>query len=377
MMIDTSTPFGALASELLTVREGLSAPPEPPFQRPAGVDDREWTAQLARARAAHNEYALLARRLLDEVSERMFGPDAPRLPELPIGAAGGIEIHESTVSVPTAMTLHDLDVAHESALPLGPVPPMTVPDVVEVPVRLYRAHGVTSGPVVIALHGGAFWMGGGDLPRKLDGPMSEWIARAIHGTVVELDYRLAPEHPYPASIVDLIVVLDWVREHAAELAADTSRLAVLGVSSGGNVAAVAAVIDSHRAIPHPPLAAQVLVVPALNLADPAPLHRTSDAARQARERQLRGYLGADLPPTAPFVSPALGAPASGAPPAIILTGEFDEVALGGVEWRDRLRAAGIRVLHHEYPMSHTVAAPATSARMAGDIYAGLSTLLGP
>lgn len=371
----TEMPEG-LARLFVGLLERRSQPTvDPPFLRPEGRSDAGWLADLATARLNHNGSALRLKVLVDELSAEAPGT-AARLNPLPGGTPELASTTDYEVPLGGTTALADFGPFREGFdVPVGPDSPFEeLEQQNSLSVRHYRAHGSAPQPCIVTLHGGAFWMGGGDASRELDGPLAEWLARRLGISVVDVDYRLAPEHPFPAPIIDVLVVLDWLRENSELLGVDVSRLAVLGVSSGGNLAAAATIVDTARQTAFPRLAAQILVVPALDLGGLGPFHRSSDDARRARARQMQAYLG-DTDPRHPLASPAISANPDGLPSAVIVTAQFDEVALGGAEWAAALREAGIEVREHSYPMTHTIAEPATSARMAEDLAADLEVVL--
>ncbi|QUQ68876.1 alpha/beta hydrolase [Kutzneria sp. CA-103260] len=204
---------------------------------------------------------------------------------------------------------------------VGEVTDMTTP----VPVRVYQpARGAVGLPVVVFLHGGGWCTGGpvthDDLCRR--------ICRSAQAVVVAVDYRLAPEHPFPAAVDDSFAVLPWVGEHAAEIGGDPTRIAVAGDSAGGNLAAVLALLARDQG--GPALRFQLLLYPSTGgvgefpsraeNAD-APVLSTPDI--EAFLRHYAGHLDGEPPAT---LAPALAPDLSGLPPTFIAT-----------VWRDPLR----------------------------------------
>jgi acetyl esterase len=210
----------------------------------------------------------------------------------------------------------------------------------EEPLRIYVPPGPGPFPVVAWIHGGGFWMGD-DLPIW-DG-MNSRLAAAAGAIVASIGYRLAPEHPFPAAVEDSFAGLSFVAEHAAEWNGDPSRLAVMGESAGGNLAAVMAL--RARAEGEPRLVYQVLVVPAV----------AADDLTESREIFAKGYgldaiaqmVDAYLPNRADrskvWASPLLADDFAGLPPALVLTAEFDPLRDEGEAYAEKLRAAGVAV----------------------------------
>jgi acetyl esterase/lipase len=193
------------------------------------------------------------------------------------------------------------------------------------PVRVYKpVRGATGLPVVVFMHGGGWCTGGlvthDDLCRR--------ISRSAQAVVVAVDYRLAPEHPFPAAVDDSFAVLRWVGEHAAEIGGDASRIAIAGDSAGGNLAAVLALLARDQG--GPALRFQLLLYPSTGGVGEfpsraentdAPVLSTGDL--EAFLRHYAGHLDGEPPAT---LAPALASDLSGLPPALIAT-----------VWRDPLR----------------------------------------
>jgi acetyl esterase len=207
-----------------------------------------------------------------------------------------------------------------------------------VPVRLYRPRPGRL-PALIYLHGGAFWLG------DLDGCDSLCRRRASGAdcVVVSVDYRLAPEHPFPAALEDSFAVAQWLTEQADALNVDPDRIAISGISAGGNLAA--AVTLQARTRGGPSFVAQVLEVPAPDLtlgqASVEEFGVGFGLSRADLEECVELYLG-DHDPTDPLASPLHG-DLHGLPPALITTAECDPLRDSGEEYAAKLEAAGVPV----------------------------------
>ncbi|CQD12642.1 lipase [Mycobacterium lentiflavum] len=198
-------------------------------------------------------------------------------------------------------------------------------------------------PVVVFFHGGGFCLG--DLDTH------DHVARAhavgAEAIVVSVDYRLAPEHPYPAGVSDAWAALQWVGAHAGTLGGDPSRIAVAGDSAGGNLAAVLAVLARDNA--GPDLVFQLLWYPVVTADLSLPSHTENAFApildREVIEAFLTWYLPPEIDVTDPTVLPATLAPAnadlSGLPPAFIGTAEHDPLRDDGARYAAMLNAAGV------------------------------------
>jgi acetyl esterase len=208
----------------------------------------------------------------------------------------------------------------------------------DVPVRIYRPEVSGPLPIVVFFHGGGWTIG--DLDTA-DG-LCQHLAVDTPAVVVSVDYRLAPEHPFPAGLLDAEAAVRWAAGHARELGADPGRLAVAGDSSGGNFAAVVA--RRLRDGGGPAIAFQLLVYPVTDLTCSQPSH-TENAEGYLLTEEIMGWFianylaGAD--PEDPHVSPLLADDFAGLPPALVVTAEFDPLRDEGEGYAARLREAGV------------------------------------
>ena len=165
--------------------------------------------------------------------------------------------------------------------------------------------------------------------------------------LVSVDYRLAPEHKFPAAVEDAIAATDFVWRNAAALGIDPDRLIIGGDSAG---ATLAAVVCQH-ALQHarPPIAAQCLICPVLDFEEASPSREAFAENRlidkSTLEADLADYLPADVDPADPRISPLRAAKLAGLPAAIIHTAEFDPMRDEGNAYARRLKAAGVTVEH--------------------------------
>lgn len=256
-----------------------------------------------------------------------------------------------------AMELSDATLAEQRAafgalmLFAGPVAEGVVTvdhEIAGVPCRVHRPAGDGSArPIVVLFHGGGFTIG---TATEFD-PIGARVAAEADAIVVVPDYRLAPEHPFPAAVDDAWAVLRWCGEHAEALGGDPTRLAVMGDSAGGNLAAVSALLARDAGGPR--LALQALVYPVTDArADTASIRENGEgylltAAHMAYflDCYLRG--GAD--PGDWRVSPLRADDLAGVAPAVVLTAGYDPLRDEGDAYAERLAAAGVPVEHLRYP----------------------------
>ena len=211
-----------------------------------------------------------------------------------------------------------------------------------VPVRIYRPGGADAAlPAVLYLHGGAFKKGSLD-----SGDTIAWgIADRAGVVVVSVDYRLAPEHPFPAAPEDCYAVAKYLAEWGGKLGIDGTRLAVWGDSAGGNLAAAVCLMARDRGLPG--IRGQALNYATLtdDLSASA-FVRFSDApiTTASVEDGWLAYLGASRPTSEPYAAPLKAADLSNLPPAHVHYAEIDCLADDSIAYAERLRSAGNKVV---------------------------------
>ena len=175
------------------------------------------------------------------------------------------------------------------------------------------------------------------------------LANAAKATVISVDYRLAPEHKFPAAVDDVYAATLWVEENAEHLKVDSTRLLVAGDSAGGNLAAVVALLARHRG--QPALAGQVLIYPITDHNFSTPSYQANAEGYMLTRRAMQWfwnhYLVSDADATQSFASP-LKAKLTDLPPTLVITAEYDPLRDEGVAYAQRLESAGNRVTHIEY-----------------------------
>ena len=204
-------------------------------------------------------------------------------------------------------------------------------------------------PAVLLFHGGG-WVIGDLLMAEAQ---SRQLAARAGCRVVSVDYRLAPDHPYPAPIDDAYTALEFVATEAARFGIDADRLAVYGQSAGGNLAAVVSLMTRDRGGPE--LALQVPVYPVIDADFCRPSYlEWGDGPGLTREQMewfWDNYIG-DGDRRAPYVSPIHAESLAGVAPALVITAEADPLCSEGRAYADRLRADGVPVTYSEYPGMH-------------------------
>ncbi|KAF7585497.1 hypothetical protein BBP40_010808 [Aspergillus hancockii] len=230
----------------------------------------------------------------------------------------------------------------------------TPSDDYRIPIHHYRQkraggenNNDSKNPAVVHLHGGGFFsLSPEDLQELLVG-----YASGSGVQILSVDYRLAPEHPYPIPVEDCYTALQWVYSHAEELSIDTHRIAIMGESAGGSLAAAISIMARDRAL-SPPLAKQILVYPMLD--DRAFENHAGEKAFWTVEDSITGwtaYLGEDVGTdrVEPYAAPARVGSVEGLPPVYVDCGQLDIFVRQDAEYASRFIEAGIPVEFHVYP----------------------------
>lgn len=223
----------------------------------------------------------------------------------------------------------------------------TAPDGHPVPLRVYRSDDVRPGPAVVYLHGGGMVAGSAEIYDPLVQLYAGWSGL----TFVSVDYRLAPEHVGETAAEDALAAVRWLLEQAGDLGVDPARIAVMGDSGGGGVAAATAILARDRGVP---LAAQILVYPMLDDRNTTPdetlSHLPTMWSYERNETAWRAHLDGLAPSDiSPVAAPARLTDFSGLPPAYIEVGEVDIFRDESVRYAQGLWRAGVSTELHVHP----------------------------
>jgi len=219
----------------------------------------------------------------------------------------------------------------------------------DIPLRLYRPAGTEASdrlPALIYYHGGGWLLG--DLESH-DG-VCRRFANAARCRVVSVDYRMAPEHKFPAAVEDSATATRWVVEQADRLGIDPDKIAVGGDSAGGNLAAVMALMARDGALP--PLAFQLLIYPSTDMMMTTASSQTVTAGVPLTSATMRWFIDHYLPDTTAArdwrASPLRAVDLSGVAQALVLTCRYDPLCDEGIAYVRRLEQEGVRTVHLHY-----------------------------
>lgn len=211
-----------------------------------------------------------------------------------------------------------------------------------VPCRLYRPSDADGLGLLVYLHGGGWVIG--DLESHDD--VCRSLANGSGHAVLSVDYRLAPEHPFPAGLEDAVAATRWAHAHAVELGCRADRVAIGGDSAGGNLAAVVAQLAPV------PLVFQLLVYPVTDCTCSLPSHQENGTGYFLSAAGMRWFIdhyltGGRTSPSDPRVSPLLAGDhaLAATPPALVITAEYDPLRDEGDAYAARLAAAGVATSH--------------------------------
>ncbi len=215
-----------------------------------------------------------------------------------------------------------------------------------IPVRVYRPHGVASpAPALVFFHGGGFVLGS----LASHDPPCRVLADDARCVVIAVDYRLAPEHKFPAAVDDCVAAFRWVAANAASLGVDPSRIAVGGDSAGGNLSAV---VSLETRGDHVRPCFQLLIYPATDMTMSMPSIRQMGKGFFLEHDTMvwftDRYLRDERDKRDPRASPLFAEDLRGQPPAFVATAGFDPLRDEGEAYAERLREAGVPVTYRCY-----------------------------
>jgi acetyl esterase len=219
-----------------------------------------------------------------------------------------------------------------------------------IPLRFYRAIGTQASEVIATLvyfHGGGWTIGDLDTHDTL----CRELCNGARCAVVSVDYRMGPEHRFPAAVHDCVAATRWVREHSRELVVDPSKVAVGGDSAGGNLAAVVSIIA--RDAGDLPIVYQLLIYPATDQHGNTPSHAENGKGYMLTHETMEYFAGHYIPDKSQYkdwrASPLLHPNLANLPPALIVTAGFDPLRDEGAEYAKRLTDAGNRASYVNFP----------------------------
>jgi acetyl esterase len=219
-------------------------------------------------------------------------------------------------------------------------------DAAGVPVRVYRPSPDVGLPVIVYVHGGGWTIGH---VEQFD-PILRQLANATDAIVVAPEYRLAPEHPFPAALEDCWHTVRWAATNAASFGGDGTRVAVMGDSAGGNLAAVCAL--QARDAGAPSLTLQVLVYPVTDCDFTTHSYQENGQGYLLDKEQMRWffscYTRGDVDIADWRICPLRARDVADVAPALVITAEYDPLRDEGEAYARRLQDAGVQVHRHRY-----------------------------
>ncbi|UFU05945.1 alpha/beta hydrolase [Ruania halotolerans] len=261
--------------------------------------------------------------------------------------AGARPVHELTVGEARMASLGYLDL-QRPAPGVHSVTDTFIPGpTADLPIRIYRTTTAPDLPAVLMLHGSGWVIGTIDLA---DEPARQ-LALDTGYVVITVNYQKAPEHPFPQPLDDCAAAFTWMRDHAADLGIDRDRIAVVGDSAGGNLAAALCLRLRDQGVDGP--AAQALLYPALAPDFTTASHRKYDEGTGLSSADMRWfwshYLHGQLNDPDPHAAPLTARSLTGLPPAYIAAVEHDVLHDDATAYARRLADAGTSVELEEYP----------------------------
>ena len=293
-----------------------------------------------------------------------FDPELADLAAVSVNAppTSAVEAREVMAQLMASMSI-DVD---ESGLDIDNRNIPGPPGAPEVTVRVYspKERSTATVPAILYIHGGGFYVGSIDTEHA----SSARLAQELGVVVVSVEYRLAPEHPFPAGIEDCYAALVWLHEQADALGVDPARVAVNGGSAGGGLAAGLALLARDRG--GPAICFQCLGIPELDDTLETPSMQqfldTPMWSRPQAEQSWQWYLGDayGTDDVSPYAAPSRATDLAGLPPAYVSTMEFDPLRDEGILYALRMLAAGVSVELHSFPGTFHGSAMVTGAAVS-------------
>jgi acetyl esterase len=267
-----------------------------------------------------------------------------------VAAIGGPKTWEMQPSEAREAFTGLMQLAGPKDIPIGKVTNISIPIADgEIAARNYSA--VASGgellPTLVVFHGGGWVIGNIDTHDGL----CRMIANGSGCRVISVEYRLSPESKFPGPVEDAMAAVEWIEKNAAQLGVDANRLAVGGDSAGGALAAVVTQIAKEKGSPK--IAHQMLLFPVTQIGEETTSLREYAEGYFLERKTLDWFYAHYLPVAAdkknPRISPLAAADLSGLPPAYIMLAGFDPLHDEGLQYAEKLRAAGVPVTIMDYP----------------------------
>ena len=263
-----------------------------------------------------------------------------------LAAAGGPGLNELPLDEARKVPYQMIELGGPEE-PVAQVDTRVIGGPVQIPVRVYRPSLATDLPVLMFFHGGGFVICNLDTHDRA----CRALANASGCVVVSVDYRLAPEHKFPAAAEDAYSATCYVAEHAAEFGIDPSRIAVGGDSAGGNLATVVALMARDRG--GPALKFQLLIYPATDFTEHVTQSERDYGHGHFLDTELMDwfadqYFATQADRQLPYGSPSKASDVQRLPPAMIITGECDPLRDQGEAYAEKLRSAGVPVVLKRY-----------------------------
>jgi acetyl esterase len=263
-----------------------------------------------------------------------------------LAAAGGPGLNELPLDEARKVPYQMIELGGPEE-PVAHVDTRVLPGPVQIPVRVYRPSLATDLPALVFFHGGGFVICNLDTHDRA----CRMLANASGCVVVSVDYRLAPEHKFPAAAEDAYSATRYVAEHASEFGIDPARIAVGGDSAGGTLATVVTMMARDRG--GPALKFQLLIYPGTDFTEHATQSEREYAKGYFLDEELMDwfadqYFATEADRHLPYGSPLKASDLRRLPPALVVTGECDPLRDQGEAYADKLRAAGVPVVLKRY-----------------------------